>query len=247
MTDVRIFSAKTEMAVAAAVHFTDVIAKVLTENGDASVAAAGGSTPKALYELLAGDEYRGRINWQKILVVISDERDVPPDDERSNFRMVHRSLLLPLDVPDENIVRWKTTGGEPEQIAERFENSLKTAFDLKPGEFPRFDLVMLGIGADGHTASLFPGTDALFENERLAVANIVPQLGESRYTITFPVINNARNIMFLVTGADKAEAVKRIIEDTGNAGPLPAGLVRPTDGTVTWFLDKDAARLLMRV
>ena len=247
MADVRIFSDRAEMAAAAAEHFTEVIAKALAENGEASVAAAGGSTPKVLYELLAGEEYRERINWRKMLVAIGDERDVPPDDERSNFRMVNRSLLLPLDVSDDNIVKWETADGKPEQIAERFEHSLKTAFGLGSGKVPRFDLIMLGIGADGHTASLFPDTKALSESERIAAANYVPQLGERRFTITFPVINNAKNVMFLVAGADKAEAIKRIIEDTGNDDPLPASLVRPTDGTVTWFLDRDAARLLKRV
>ncbi|MBX3244826.1 MAG: 6-phosphogluconolactonase [Acidobacteria bacterium] len=247
MTDIRIFPDRKAMTAAAAEYFIQIAAKAIEESGRSSVALAGGSTPKALYEMLAGDEYRERIDWQKMLFVIGDERNVPPDDERSNYGMAERSLLRPLSISDKNIVKWKTANGEPEQIAERFENEIKDAFSLKHGELPRFDIAMLGMGADGHTASLFPGTKALTESERIAVENDVPQLGEVRFTLTFPVINNARNVMFLVAGADKAEAVKSVIEDTENGVDLPAGSVRPSNGTVTWFLDEAAARLLMHV
>ena len=247
MTDIRIFPDRKAMTAAAAEYFIQIAARAIEETGRSSAALAGGSTPKALYDLLAGDEFRERIDWQKMLFVIGDERNVPPKDERSNYGMAEQSLLRPLSISDKNIVTWETTDSDPDQIAERFENEIKNAFPLRPGQFPRFDIVLLGMGADGHTASLFPGTKALTESERIAVANDVPQLGEVRFTLTFPVINHARNVMFLIAGADKAEAVKGVIEDTENGNHLPAGAVRPAKGTVTWFLDEAATRLLMHV
>jgi 6-phosphogluconolactonase len=164
---------------------------------------------------------------------------VPPDDEKSNFRMVNEILFLPLKSSEKNIFRWKAEKVDAEAAAREYDAMLKET-DV------RLDLTLLGLGTDCHTASLFPNNKALEETERWAVASVVPQLGETRLTLTFPVINRSYRILFLVTGGDKAKAVRTVLEGEQDIRNYPAQGVRPYDGSVTFLLDEDAAANLHR-
>jgi 6-phosphogluconolactonase len=167
-----------------------------------------------------------------------DERHVPPDDSESNFRMANESLLSKIHARPENVFRIHAEL-DAETAARSYEEQLTRFFGLNHGEFPRFDLIMLGLGPDGHTASLFPGSKALGEKQKLVVANWVEKFKTNRITFTYPVLNRAACVMFMATGADKAEAVRRVFEEK-RQGP-PAGAVEPVDGRLLWFLDRDAA------
>jgi 6-phosphogluconolactonase len=208
------------------------------------VALSGGSTPRRLFELLAGEPYRERVPWRKVHVFWGDERTVPPDDPDSNFGVAHSLLLSRVDIPGENVHRIRGELDEPNDAAVAYEAELRDAFRIDEGEFPRFDFVLLGMGADGHTASLFPGTQALVENRRLAVAPWVEKLGTHRVTLTCPVFNNAACILFLVTGAEKAETLRAVLEGEPEKPRYPAQLIRPRDGELRWLVDRAAARLI---
>ena len=197
-----------------------------------AVALSGGSTPRRLFELLAAAPYRERVPWSNVHLFWGDERCVPPDHTDSNYRMTREALLDHVDVPPQNVHRLR---GElpPPQAARLYCAELKSVL----GPLPRFDLIMLGMGSDGHTASLFPGSSALQETEREALPTYASHLDSWRVTLTLPVLNRAAHVLFVVSGADKAPALARV-----QAGdPLPAGLVRPHSGTLTWLLDRDAA------
>jgi 6-phosphogluconolactonase len=202
-----------------------------------SIVLSGGSTPKALYELLASDRFRDKIEWSKTLVFFGDERCVSPDDAESNFRMANESLLSRVAIPAENVFRLRGEV-EPEKAAAEYESVIKKNL----GDNPRFDLILLGLGDDGHTASLFPGTGALGETEKLAAANFVEKLNASRLTLTFRAVNAAKNILFLVAGAKKAGAVEQIL--SAGKVDLPAAAVKPVNGKCRWFLDEPAAARL---
>jgi 6-phosphogluconolactonase len=215
----------------------DIIADALKPSAQGeivTIALSGGTTPRKMHEILARKE---RINWSNVHVFWGDERTVPPDDADSNYRMARETLLNSVGLPNENIHRLK---GElsPVDAAEEYEAQLRSVFRLLPGDIPRFDVIVLGMGADGHTASLFPGTDALTETERLVVANHVPQLDTMRLTFTYPVLNAARLVLFLVAGEDKSDAAQQCM--IGKDAP-PAGLVQPTDGDLHWLMDSSAA------
>jgi 6-phosphogluconolactonase len=198
---------------------------------------AGGSTPKATYEILARD-YADRIDWSKVHVFFGDERTVPPDHEDSNYRMAREALLN--HVPVGSIHRMR---GElpPDEAAAAYEEELREFFGAEG--LPRFDLILLGIGGDGHTASLFPETSALEVHDRWVVANPVPKLDTTRITLTIPVINAARSVVFLVAGEDKAEALKEILEGDADPREYPARLIQPPGGP-DWMLDRTAAGAL---
>lgn len=205
------------------------------------LALSGGSTPQALYGLLAGPEFSRRLDWSQAVVFFGDERCVAPDHADSNFRMANETLLTPLKIPQERIFRMR---GEdvPEQAARQYEDSLRKEFGALPPAWPRFDLILLGLGDDGHTASLFPGTPALSEQQRLVVPNQAPQGTTQRLTFTVPLINHAQTVVFLVSGAGKAPAVKAVLEDrTADPQEFPAKLVQPEQGRLIWFLDRAAA------
>jgi 6-phosphogluconolactonase len=205
--------------------------------GKFSVALSGGSTPRGLYLLLASDKYRSKIDWSKTTLFFGDERNVPPDSDQSNYRMAAEALLSPLKIPAKNIHRWETERG-PVEAAADYEIKLRSNGPL--------DLVLLGLGADAHTASLFPNTDALHEKEKFAVANWVEKLDDHRLTMTFPAINATRETIFLVAGGDKAEAVASVLEGKSRAKEYPAQGVKPTSGNLTWLLDEPAASKLKR-
>lgn len=213
--------------------------------GTFRLALAGGTTPKALYALLAGSSLAKRLDWRRVEVFFGDERCVPPDHADSNFRMADEALLKPLKIPQDRIFRMKGED-EPEQAARQYEDRIRKAFDVSAPAWPRFDLILLGLGEDGHTASLFPGTAAVNERQRLAVPNQAPQGVRERLTFTLPLINQARTVVFLVSGRSKAPALRSVLEDPA-ADPqrFPAKLVQPEQGRLLWFLDRAAAAELM--
>lgn len=211
-------------------------------NGRFTLALAGGSTPKSLYRLLSSEEYSRKIPWDKVHLFWGDERCVLPDHPDSNYRMVWETLLSSIDIPPENIHRIKGELGEAGAAA--YEKTLRMSFNMDGPAFPCFDLVLLGMGADGHTASLFPGTPVLSE-ERVWVRNLfVEKLNSMRITLTPPVINSAAEILLLVSGEGKAPALKEVLEGPFDPGRYPAQLLRGAKGNVTWLVDEAAGRLL---
>ena len=228
---------------AAAAFFVESAMDAATERGTFSVALSGGSTPRAVYARLAADETaRVRVSWRQIDWWWSDERTVPPRHLDSNFRMAFESLLGHAPIDPARVHRLKGEDAPPARAAAEYERDLRAAFRAVSPEIPRFDLILLGLGLDGHTASLFPGTTALAESERLVVANDVPALRAIRLTLTLPLINRARRVAFLVSGAEKATILARVLE--GPPGVFPAQLVDPADGQLVWLVDNAAAREL---
>ena len=234
----RVYEDKAALADAVARDFAERAQAAIRASGRFAVALAGGSTPKVVYETLARD-YAGSLDWSRVHVLFGDERTVPPDHEDSNYKMAKETLLDHVPIGSVHRMRGELP---PEAAAAEYEQELRVFF----GEPPRFDLVMLGIGGDGHTASLFPETPALEVTDRLAVANPVPRLETTRLTLTAPVINAARAVVFLVAGEDKAEALREILEGDADPRAYPAKLVGP-DGDLAWMVDWEAARLLARV
>ena len=205
-----------------------------------TVALSGGKTPLYFYRKLSN--YRKGFFWDKTHIFLVDERFVPSDHEQSNYRMIKEYLLNGLKIPVENIHSISTQEDTPEESSENYEKDLRDFFKLETGEIPTFDLVMLGIGEDGHTASLFPRTSSLRENRRLVVPVSLDRLENKRISITLPVINNAKNIIFLVSGYDKAQVMKEILEEKNMM--LPASRVNPEKGKVFFLMDEKAASLL---
>jgi 6-phosphogluconolactonase len=216
-----------------------VAADSIERRGRFTVALAGGKTPRALYELLALKEAEGKsgFDWRLAHVFFSDERQVTPDHDDSNCRMASESLLARVPVPPDQVHRVRGENPDADRAAEEYEGIMTGVFGLRRGERPRFDLILLGMGADGHTASLFPGSEALEVADRLAVAVRVPPPGHDRVTLTLPVLNEAAGVIVLAAGAEKAAAVARIAAGE----PLPAGLVRPRNGDLLWLIDRDAS------
>jgi 6-phosphogluconolactonase len=202
---------------------------------------SGGSTPKSLYALLAT---MPSIPWDKVCFFWGDERHVPPDSPESNYRMASEALLSKVPVRPENVFRIHAEQKDADAAARAYEQTIRTFFDLPAGEFPRFDLILLGTGPEGHTASLFPSSSALEEKTRPVVANWVDKFHTFRITFTFPVLNRTACIMFLVSGADKAPIVHEVLEKP--SADLPAQKVRPIDGRLIWMLDRPAASALLQ-
>lgn len=245
LTSEKIIASSTEeLNKLAAAKFISLAREAILKKGKFTVALSGGSTPKALYKLLASEKFRALIDWNRVFFFFGDERNVLPDDEESNFRMADESILQPLRIPAENIFRWQTELENPEQIAEDYEQKIKDFFKLSENEFPRFDLIFLGMGDDGHTASLFPHTEALREAKKIAVSNPVEKLNTTRLTLTFPAINKAANIIFLVAGESKAEVLRQVLQGETAPEQLPSQSVKPPAGNVFWMLDEKAAAKL---
>jgi 6-phosphogluconolactonase len=243
--DVRILTNLDAIARRAAQDFVQAATQAVSEKSSFSVALSGGSTPKALYSLLATDAaLRSQIPWDKMSVYFGDERSVGPDHPDSNFRMATETMLSKVPLRPEQVFRIKGEYKDTEKAAQEYEQVLRTSFKIADGQFPRFDLVFLGMGNEGHTASLFPGTKALHETKRLAVRNWVGKLYTNRITLTAPAINNAARVIFMVTGADKAEALKGILEGPCEPDQLPAQLVQPVNGKLTWLVDPVAGGML---
>lgn len=210
------------------------------ERGRFSIALSGGATPKSLYNLLATNA-RNTLPWDKMFFFWGDERHVGPSDPESNYRMANEVMLSKVAVPPANIFRVPSENPDAAAVAEAYEQSLRNFFSLQPGQFPTFDLILLGLGPDGHTASLFPGTAALEEKSRLVVANWVEKFKTHRITLTLPVLSAARLVTFLVSGTDKAPALAAVLEGDAPGNQYPAKLVRPKDGKLLWLIDRAAA------
>ena len=239
--EVRILNTAADLFQAAASEFVRLAAAAVRARGRFCVALSGGSTPKSLYALLASGAVPS-IPWDKICLFFGDERHVPPDHPDSNYRMANEALLSKVPLRPENVFRIRGEEKDAAVAAQTYEQTLITFFRLKPGEFPRFDLVFLGMGPDGHTVSLFPGSLALQERNRLVVANWVEKFKTDRITITFPVINHAACVMFLVSGADKAQPLHEVLEN--DASDLPSKRVHPDNGKLLWLVDRVAAGAL---
>lgn len=229
----------------AAHRVVDLARHEIDRRGRLTLALSGGSTPRALFRLLATPPQAGEIDWSRVHVFWGDERTVPPDDDESNYHMARLALLNHVPIPPGQIHRIE---GEnpPAEAAAAYEARLREVFGLAVGEPPDFGLMLLGIGADGHTASLFPATRALEVTDRLVVENVVPQLGTTRITVTVPVITEAANVLVLVAGADKAAAVRRALEAPYDPIQTPSQVLRTAAGRVTWLLDAAAAADLDR-
>ncbi len=235
--EIRVLSNAAEAARAAAEELMDAAKDAISNRGIFRLALSGGSTPRALFQTLANRRFRGRIEWGRARVFFVDERCVQPTDERSNYRMAKEHLLGPLRIPEANVFRIRGED-EPRRAAREYERVLSRECG---GRTPRFDFVLLGVGADGHTASLFPGTRTLAERTRAVAAAYVPKLSEWRITLTLPVLNAGRRVVFLAVGEEKRAAVAVIVRRKRGSPNLPASLVKPKRGSVIWILDAGAA------
>jgi 6-phosphogluconolactonase len=228
----------------AATEFLRSARASIQRSGRFAVALSGGSTPKQLYELLASAEFRDRVPWANIHFFWGDERHVPPTHPNSNYRMAYEAMLSKVPVPAANIHRVPAEDPDAKRAAQAYEDELRRSFQLKSDQLPGFDLVLLGMGGDGHTASLFPGTSALVEAARLVVAVWVQKLNEFRITLTLPVLNAAALVLFLVVGQEKAEVLHKVLEPAEGSDPIPAQLIQPTEGEAKWLVDQRAASRL---
>lgn len=232
-----------DVARAAADRFVEIAREAIGERSRFSVALSGGSTPQRAYELLASEDYRERLDWSKAHIFFGDERSVPPDDAESNYRMANEALLSRVEIPAKNIHRINGTG-DAVANARLYEDELRTFFN--DSAWPRFDLVMLGMGDDGHTASLFPGTDALREEQAWVAGVWVEKFSAFRITLTPPAINHAAHILFLITGENKAPRLAQVFDHQTGMERLPVQLIRPVSGSTEWLVDSAAASRLKR-
>jgi 6-phosphogluconolactonase len=245
LPDVRILANIDAIAKRAAQEFVQAATQAVSEKGSFHVALTGGSTPKPLYSLLSTDAaLRAQLPWDKMAVFFGDERSVGPDHPDSNFRMANEALLSKVPLKPEQIFRMKGEYKDTEKAAQEYEQALRSSFKIGEGQFPRFDLVFLGMGNEGHTASLFPGTKALHETRRFALCNWVGKLYTNRITLTAPVINNAARVIFMLAGADKALALKGVLEGPYEPDQLPAQMIQPSNGKLLWLVDTIAGGML---
>ena len=239
--EVLIYAGAAEVAREAARRFAELAEDFTRDAGRFTVALSGGTTPKAMFRILAEKPFADSLPWNSIYFFWGDERCVPPDHAESNYRMANETLLSKVPIPRENIFRIPAEDEDHERAAANYSETLRTFF---AEERPSLDLVFLGMGPDGHTASLFPGTTALCANDRIAVANYVDKFQSWRITLTADTINRARNIIFLVAGADKAPALKEVMEGERNPEQYPSQLIEPSHGALLWMADEAAAKLL---
>ncbi len=221
--------------------FSEYLANLITKNNILHVALSGGSTPKEVFKELAL-HFKNEIDWSKVQFYWGDERCVPPDDEQSNYKMANEFLFSKIELPLANIHRIEGEN-EPVEEAKRYADLLEKNLP-KVGTQSQFDLVILGLGDDGHTASIFPNQINLWNSEAYCEVAEHPESAQKRVTLTGNIINNAKEVVFLVTGENKAQKVFEIIEGKGNFAAYPASLVEPVSGRLNWFLDAEAAKLL---
>ena len=243
--EIRIFKNSAAIARRAAEIFLETAQSAVDRSGIFSVALAGGSTPKLLYSLLATDPgFSSRLPWDKMQLFFGDERHVGPDDPQSNFKMASDTMISKAPLKSEQVHRMKGEYPDTEQAAREYEQVLSAQFQLKDGQLPRFNLVLVGMGDEGHCLSLFPGTRALHAEGRTVVRNWVGKLYADRITITAPAANNAAMILFTVTGKEKALALKAVLEGPYEPDQLPSQLLQPTNGKLLWFVDEAAGNML---
>jgi 6-phosphogluconolactonase len=251
---VRIYRDPEELAQKAARRFARLADQYVVGCGRFTVALSGGSTPRAMFSLLAAAPFLDTVPWSSIYFFWGDERCVPPDHQDSNYRMASETLLSKVSAKPENIFRIPAEMEDPQRAAEEYATTLTRFFLTGRGatktgtaplsNLPRFDLVLLGMGPDGHTASLFPQTTALQAGETIAVANYVEKFKAHRITLTAATINNARNVTFVAAGKDKAESLAGVLEGSYQPGLYPSQLIHPSNGTLLWMVDEAAASLL---
>jgi 6-phosphogluconolactonase len=249
---IRVYQDSQELALKAARRFARLADQYVIGCNRFTVALSGGSTPKAMFSLLAETPFVETIPWSSIYFFWGDERSVPPDHADSNYRMTQETLLAKVPVPRKNIFRVPAELPDANQAAQQYSDTLINFFfkTIDPGataplsNVPRFDLVFLGMGPDGHTASLFPHTTALHNDMDIVVANYVEKFGAYRITLTAKTINNARNVTFLAAGQDKAETLHKVLEGERDPETYPSQLIHPTKGTLLWLTDEAAASRL---
>src|SRR5277367_1617270 len=230
---------------AAAEAFTKCADEAISAKGEFTVLLSGGSTPKGMFNLLASETaFKDSIAWEHIQFFWGDERHVPPEHGDSNYKMTLENLLSKVPVAKENVHRIMSEGTDATIVATKYEEELKQYMKPFSDGFPRFDLAFLGMGPDGHCASLFPGTKALAEKEKWVVANWVGKFNTWRITLTAPAINHSARIIFLVGGDDKAQPLKSVLEGPYEPEQLPSQLIDPVNGELVWYVDKKAATLL---
>jgi 6-phosphogluconolactonase len=244
--ELKVYRDADQLAARAAARIAQEAAESIRHRGRFALVLAGGSTPRKAYGLLARGEGEYNVDWSRSLLFFGDERHVPHDDPRSNYRMVHESLLGMAPIASDQVLSIPTDAATAEQCAARYAAALVKFFALPPGTMPIFDLVLLGLGDDGHTASLFPGAKALAVNDTIATWSPPGRLPPpvDRITLTYPAINAARQVMFLVAGAGKAEALRDVIEGRAPREERPAAGVVPESGRLCWLVDQSAASLL---
>lgn len=243
--EVRILADGATIARRSAQEIVTAATAAAKERGAFTIALAGGSTPKTLYGLLLNDAaFRDKIPWDKVQVFFGDERHVPPDHYDSNFRMANEAMLSKAALKPEQVHRIKGEYPDTDKAAREYEQELRSYFRLTDGQVPRFDVILVGMGNEGHTLSLFPGTKALHDNGRLVAANWVGKLYTERVTFTAPVPNNAALVIFMVTGADKAPALKAVLEGPYEPEQLPSQLIQPKNGRLLWLIDLAAGSML---
>ena len=244
---VELFADAMEIAQRAADEVVRIASEAAAARGAFTIALSGGSTPKVLYALLAENPaLRNSLPWDKMNVFFGDERHVGPGHADSNFQMASDAILSKVPLQPKQIHRIKGEYPDTAQAAVEYEATIQREFGLKAGEFPRFDLVLLGMGSEGHTLSLFPGTKALHETERVVTRNWVGKLYTERITLTAPAANNAANIIFMIAGADKAYALKAVLEGPHEPEQLPAQMIQPSNGKLSWLADQAAGSMLSK-
>jgi 6-phosphogluconolactonase len=232
------------VALAAARYFVQWAWEAIAKDGKFNVALSGGHTPATLFGALASQDFRGQVDWGRVEIFWGDERAVPPESKESNYGMARRELLIRVPVPGGNVHRMEADRANIGRAAQDYEDLLREKLPLDSRGFPRFHLVFLGLGPEGHTASLFPGVRGMRETSRWVSTPLVPKLGARRMTLTLPVLNAAHRALFLVAGAGKAEILYTVLAGTSDP-PLPAQLVRLPDGQRTFLCDEAAAKLVL--
>lgn len=239
---VKVCETGAEMGVECAKEVERIINEAVAARGHCTVALSGGTTPSLLYKQLISKDFVGKVDWSKVHFWVSDERCVALEDKESNFGNAQRQFLDLLNLPAENLHPPTDLEGSPQEAAQAYEDAMKQFFELKDGDFPRFDLLLLGMGPDGHCASLFPNTPALKETKRIVVSNAVPGANiTNRLTMTFPAINHARNILFMVQGAEKSHVLGEVLGQSDESH-YPVQDIAPVEGGhLEWILDSSAA------
>jgi 6-phosphogluconolactonase len=239
---IRILKNLDQVSATAAEEIIQVATDAVEKRGMFRIALSGGSTPKTLYTKLSSDDFKKQMPWQSTHFFWSDERTVPLDHPDSNYRMAKEAMFKHVDVSENQIHRIHAEAGDPNRAAEEYENEIRQHFNVA-SHIPKFDLILLGMGPDGHTASLFPATEALNEQKRLVVSNWVSKFNTHRITFTVTLINHAATVMFLVCGEDKAATLKAVLEGPYDPEVYPSQFIKP-DGDLIWFVDQGAGKLL---
>jgi 6-phosphogluconolactonase len=244
--EIHIFPDSAAIAKRASEIFVETAKSAVADHGVFNVALAGGSTPKALNILLAAEPLRSSVAWDQLRIFFGDERHAAPTDPDSNFRMATETMLSKAPIKPSQVHRIMGEYPDTEKAAQEYEALLRAQFNLTAGQLPRFDLMFLGMGSEGHTLSLFPGTKALHDNGRMVMRNWVGKLYTERVTCTAPVANNSALVIFMVGGADKAPALKAVLEGPHEPEQLPSQLINPRNGKLLWLLDTAAASMLSK-